>query len=255
MNNPRLSIITVTKDDPAGLERTLASTAAWLEGSEVEQIVIDASVLPATIGNPVVRVVRQNSRGIAAAFNEGLQEVHGEWVWFLNGGDAVHEALDRDWLLSLLATTRADIVTGALHFDGESAPRPMPHLSYQWPLIACWLAHPTTLVRRKTLLSVGGFDPRWRIAMDYDLWFRVLCRDAIVDVVSVPFARFDMKGVSEHRETRFAAREEEAKVVLAHCGRLGGAAVRLCLRVVRRISWALWRSLPFGSGRKHETRR
>jgi glycosyltransferase involved in cell wall biosynthesis len=255
MNGPRLSIVTVTKDDPAGLERTLASTAAWLEGlPAVEQIVIDASVLPATVGNPVVRVIRQQSHGIAAAFNEGLQAAQGEWVWFLNGGDAVHEALAPDWLLSLLATTRADIVTGALHFDGESAPRPMPHLSYQWPLIACWLAHPTTLVRRETLLSVGGFDQRWRIAMDYDLWFRLLNRDAIVDVVSVPFARFDVKGVSEHRETRVAARGEEAKVVLAHCGRLGGAVVRLCLRVVRRISWALWRSLPFGFGRRHETR-
>jgi glycosyltransferase involved in cell wall biosynthesis len=259
-SNLWLTIITVTKDDANGLARTLTS-AAKLRAAGAEHVVIDGSddaaasaKLAAEAGQGITHMLRP-PRGVADAFNEGLECCHGEWVWFLNGGDAVHEALARDWLLSLLATTRADIVTGALHFDGESAPRPMPHLSYQWPLIACWLAHPTTLVRRKTLLSVGGFDQRWRIAMDYDLWFRLLGRDAIVDVVSVPFARFDVKGVSEHRETRVAARGEEAKVVQAHCGRLGGAAVRLCLRVVRRISWALWRSLPFGFGRKHETQR
>jgi glycosyltransferase involved in cell wall biosynthesis len=252
--NPILSIVTITKDDPRGLKRTLGSLKSWLSDDRIEHVLVTAENSAACEVSPSSRVVVQRSSGISGAFNEGLQAAKGEWVWFLNGGDAVHEALARDWLLSLLATTRADIVTGALHFDGESAPRPMPHLSYQWPLIACWLAHPATLVRRKTLLSVGGFDQRWRIAMDYDLWFRLLCRDAIVDVVSVPFARFDVKGVSEHRETRGAARGEEAKVVLAHGGRLGGAVVRLCLRVVRRISWALWRSLPFRFGREHETR-
>jgi len=252
--NPILSIVTITKEDPRGLKRTLGSLKSWLSDDRIEHVLVTAENSAACEVDPNSRVIVQRSSGISAAFNEGLECCHGEWVWFLNGGDAVHEALDPVWLLSLLTTTRAHIVTGALHFDGDSAPRPMPPLSYQWPLIACWLAHPTTLVRRETLLSVGGFDQRWRIAMDYDLWFRLLNRDAIVDVVSVPFARFDVKGVSEHRETRVAAREEEAKVVRAHCGRLGGAVVRLCLRVVRRILWAFWRSRPFGFGRKHETR-
>ena len=258
-SNLWLTIITVTKDDANGLVRTLVS-AAPLRAAGAEHVVIDGSDdatasarLAAEVGQGITHILRP-PRGVADAFNEGLHAASGEWVWFLNGGDAVHEALDPVWLLSLLATTRAHIVTGALHFDGESAPRPMPHLSYQWPLIACWLAHPATLVRRKTLLGIGGFGQRWRIAMDYDLWFRMLCRDTIVDVVSVPFARFDVKGVSERRETRIAAQREEAKVVLAHCGRLGGAVVWLCLRVVRRILWAVWRSLAFGFGRKHEIR-
>jgi glycosyltransferase involved in cell wall biosynthesis len=259
MNNLWLTIITVTKDDANGLTRTLGS-AAKLRAAGAEHVVIDGSSdatasarLVAEAGQGITLLLRP-PRGVADAFNAGLTEAHGDWVWFLNGGDAVHETLDPGWLFSLLAATRADIVTGALHFDGESAPRPIPHLSYQWPLIACWLAHPTTLVRRKMLLSAGGFDQRWRIAMDYDLWFRLLRRDAIVDVVSVPFARFDVKGLSERQETRGAPPAAEARVVLAHCRRLGCTTVWLCLRVVRRISWALWRSLMPRFGGKHEVR-
>jgi glycosyltransferase involved in cell wall biosynthesis len=253
MKDVLLSIVTITRDDPTGLARTLASTADWLVDPVVEQIIVDGSTPPAAVGHPVVRL-RQQSPGIAGAFNQGLQAAQGEWVWFLNGGDAVHEALHPGWLLALLAATRADIVTGSLHFDGESAPRPIPHLSYQWPLIACWLMHPATLVRRETLLSAGGFDPRRCMAMDYDLWFRLLRRGAIVDVLSVPFARFDVTGVSERPGTHAAARREEARVVLAHGGRLAWAAVWLGLRIIRRISWAVGRSLPFAIGQKHETR-
>jgi hypothetical protein len=252
--NPILSIVTITREDPEGLTRTVESLGGWLSDRRIEHVVVTAKNSVTCELGADSRVEEQRSSGISGAFNEGLECCRGEWVWFLNSGDAVHEGLDPGWLLSLLAVTRANIVTGALHFDGESAPRPMPYLSYQWPLIACWLAHPATLVRRETLLSVGGFAERWRIAMDYDLWFRLLRRGAIVDVVSVPFARFDVKGLSEGRETRAAARTEEAKVVLANCGQLGGTAVWLGLRVVRRISWALWRSLMPRFGGKHEAR-
>ena len=216
MNNPWLSIVTVTKDDPAGLERTLASTAAWLEGPAVEQIVIDASVPPAAVGNPVVRVARQQSHGIAAAFNEGLQAAKGEWVWFLNSGDAAHPQLSREWLLQLLSATAADIVAGTVHYDGDVAPRPARLLREQWPPLISWIPHPAAIVRRRVLMQAGGFDKQWRIAMDFDLWLRLLLQDARVDVLSVPFAIFDVTGVSQRPETRDLLARENAGVIWRH---------------------------------------
>ena len=249
MSKQALTLVTVTKDDPSGLARTLTSCAG-LRRAGVQHLVVDggadrdgtANLAAAADGD--VTVVYQQSRGIAAAFNEGLAHAQGEWIWFLNGGDAIHDDLDPSWLLSLLSRTRAQVITGALQFDGEPVARSKPHLSYQWPLISCWLAHPATLVRRERLLAVGGFDPRWRIAMDYDLWLRLLQPDVTVDVLSVPFARFDVTGVSERPETRAAARREEMRIVVKHGWRLVWAGPWLCLRLARRLGQGLlgaWR--------------
>lgn len=251
-HTPQLTIVTVTKNDLAGLLRTVGSAMVWRRAG-VEHIIVDGSDDPSSAialandadsnSGGLLRVVPRPARGISDAFNAGLAKAKGEWVWFLNGGDAVHETLEPEWLLSLLAKTRAQVVTGALHFDGETNARALPRLSWQWPLLACWLAHPATLVRRDRLLAVGGFDLKWRIAMDYDLWFRLLEGATTVDVLSVPFARFDLNGISQSRETAPSARREEASVVLRHLGKMTWAVTWLGLRLLLRLRWALWHSL------------
>jgi len=46
----------------------------------------------------------------------------------------------------------------------------------------CWIAMPATVIyRRRVLIAVGGFDPRFRQAEDYDLYLRIARRFPIVD--------------------------------------------------------------------------
>ena len=79
--------------------------------------------------------------------------------------------------------------------------------------------------------------------MDYDLWFRLLRRPAVVDVVSIPIARFDVNGISENANTRQAMHREAAQVVLAHSPALVWAGIWLGLRLMRRLASAAVRSL------------
>ena len=174
MKVPYLSLVAITKDDQVGLERTLKSVDAWRAYPGVEQIVVYAGAEPAVKDNDAMIVRQQRSTGIADAFNEGLALARGEWVWFVNGGDAIHESVDPVWLLAHLRRTKADLVVGAVQFDGEAEPRPLPGLRDQWPLIACWLPHQATMIRRELLAAAGGFRSRWRVAMDYDLWLRMI---------------------------------------------------------------------------------
>lgn len=237
---PLLSIVTITKNDPAGLGRTIESTAAWRRASAaVEQIVIFAGESPQVSEGPGLFVRRQNGAGIAAAFNEGLAVARGDWVWYVNGGDAVHEALNPDWLLALLGNSRADIVVGGIHYDGDASPRPVPLLRRQWPLLECWLPHPATLVKKQTLLQATGFDADYTIAMDYDLWFRLLNSGATADVISVPLARFDPNGMSQRADHRHVVCREEARVILRNWRALMGAPFNLFGRVVHRLLWSV----------------
>lgn len=242
MNVLLLTIITITKDDPTGLKRTLVSTAAMRFDARIEQIVVDgdggARQETEAAG---CHWIKQVGTGISGAFNEGMDAACGEWVWFLNGGDTVYETLKPDWLLTLLQKTRAQVITGSIQWNGESTPRKLPHMSYQWPLIGCWLAHPATIVRRETLLEVKGFDERRRIAMDYDLWLRMLRRPIVVDVISVPFACFDVSGISSRPSQQSAVKREQAVIILKYSCHLICACGWLSLRLARRIIWALVR--------------
>lgn len=256
MNKIRLSIVTVTKDDATGLARTLTS-AVPLRVAGAEHLVIDGGASPEMIGGTAGRghegviFIARPPRGIADAFNAGVSAAQGEWIWFLNGGDAVHETLDAAWLLALLTGTRADVVTGAVQYDGDGAPRAIPSLATQWPMLTCWLAHPATIIRRDKLVVIGGFDSSLRIAMDYDLWQRLLL-DSVVDVISMPFARFDVNGLSQRRETHRLVCREEASVLLSHGGKLAAAVFRPVGNFLRRMTWALAHWRPREKGMKHE---
>lgn len=259
MKTCRLTLVTITKNDRAGLERTLASAAA-LRTAGAEQVVIDGSDDPAIARELIaqhdgeIALHAQPPRGIGDAFNAGLAQARGDWVWFLNGGDAVHEELDVGWLWSSLAATRAHVITGAIHYDGENEPRCPPPLSGQWPLLACWLAHPSTILRRERLLKAGGFENRLSVAMDYELWHRLLRGSTLVDVVAIPLARFDVNGVSRRPETLPVVRREEAEVLLRHGAALLREGRRLGGGIARRLLWAVYHWRGRASGRKHADR-
>ncbi len=209
-----LSIVTITKCDPEGCRRTLNSTAILRAEACVEHVVVDGDGgAEAEAVSAGCRWIRQSGTGIAAAFNEGLAATRGEWVWFLNGGDRAHESLDSAWLLGLLQRTLAEVFVGAIHYDGDEFPRTAPPLSCQWPLHICWVQHPVTLVRRAALQRVGGFDQRYKICMDFDLWQRLLTADPVVDVVAIPFARFDTGGISRRPEHRSQLARENLRVL------------------------------------------
>lgn len=103
---PKLSIVTVVKDDLAGLEATLASTQA-LTGHSYEHWVIDGSKRP-DVREYLVRKgdlswISEPDAGIFDAMNKGLERATGDYVMFLNAGDVISAALDTPALFAALS--------------------------------------------------------------------------------------------------------------------------------------------------------
>lgn len=221
MGIPTLSIVTIVKDDPVGLMRTLVS-ADGLRAAGVQHIVVDGStdgegapMIPAG----VERVVRA-PRGIADAFNAGIAAAKGDWVWCLNAGDTVDPKLPAGLLLGLLERTLADVLIGTLTYEGETEPRlpPPPHL--RWPSVRSWIPHPATFVRRSLFGRCGGFDDRYSIAMDFEFWLRAIPTGASVDVVALPIAVFAPGGLSQRMELRAQLEREKNDALRRHAGKL-----------------------------------
>lgn len=90
-----LSVITVTFNDPAGLERTLRSLSA-LAHRPREVLVIDGGTPPALLAATgdwghglALTLVSEPDRGIYDAMNKGLARARGTLLHYLNGGDIV----------------------------------------------------------------------------------------------------------------------------------------------------------------------
>lgn len=183
-SSPWLTVVTVTKDDPGGLTRTLRSLQSQ-DRTDVECLIIDSSadrdyaVELAKACGIVARVIWVEPSGIYPAMNVGLREASGEFVYFLNGGDefARADVLARlrnrvtepaiDWAFGAIEIVHTDgsrIVTPPWDYASESA-----HAFSR----GYFPAHQGTVVRTGVLRSAGGFDESFTIAADYAAFLRL----------------------------------------------------------------------------------
>lgn len=214
-----LDIVTITKDDLEGVAQTIRSTASLRSRPGVRQIVVDGSepanadlVRRLVEGQANVEYRWQKAKGIANAFNEGIEASRAEWVWFLNGRDVVQPDLDVDLLFRLLGSTRADALIGEIDYMQTGRSSRHPPLWKQWPPLY-WLPHPATIMKRELFARFGMFSGDFRIGMDGELWLRVFSKQVVVDMVSVSLAVYDEQGLSSRADLRDTVREVDRMVV------------------------------------------
>jgi glycosyltransferase len=208
-----LSIITISKNDPSGLERTLTSTQTI---ANVEQIVVLGGGCQESFALAkrfCCIILQQTDQGIAAAFNLGLTRATGLGVMFLNGGDTLLEpAMVAQSLHLLRIQPEVDILLYDVIFDdalvGPYQYRVRTAATPRLDCIGLGMpgSHQAMVVRRSSFEQVGQFDTRYQVAMDYDWlcrWHHTASPEQQLAVVTFPpVARVDGKGISISQEPR-----------------------------------------------------
>ena len=214
-----LEIITITKNDIVGLSRTIYSTKVLREKGNVRQIIIDSSdvgikelVADFAVKEKNIIYYWQEPKGISAAFNYGLKEARGEWIWCLNGGDTLKDSLDSEWLLKYLSQSGSDAVIFKTEdmATGKVLEKNPPMWGI-WPPILSWIPHPSTIIKKKLFDEFGFFDEKYKLAMDYELFMRFFSKNVSVDLVSIIIAAFNREGASNQFNKR--TRSEVAKII------------------------------------------
>jgi glycosyltransferase involved in cell wall biosynthesis len=181
-NRSLVSVITVVRNAALTLERAIRSV---LEQTyrPIEYIVIDGGSTDGTVviirrfTDSLAHWRSEPDRGISDAFNKGLAAASGRYVALLNADDWL-EPQHVARAVAALERTGAGFVFGDLVYhapDGRALhrirgdPEYARHIQSRMPEVN----HPTMLVRRTVYDRVGGFDPAYRCAMDYDWLLRV----------------------------------------------------------------------------------
>lgn len=117
---PVLSIITVCRDHPSGLRRTLRSFAG-LDFDCIETIVIDGShgndcaAVVAAMRGAVTLYVHGRDRGLYHAMNKGIDRARGSALLFVNAGDEICNAK----ALTRLVRAYGEDMAHSIHFGGH----------------------------------------------------------------------------------------------------------------------------------------
>lgn len=181
-----VSVIIVTYNAAGHLERTLDSVRAQTdyEPGQVEIIQIDGDSTDdsAAIGRNsglVSTLISEPDQGIYDAMNKGLARARGEWVQFLNAGDAYRGSRALATIMTTLAndhSAHAWAITRAVHLGGGAGPesviRNVPHDYLRHAFGLQPHCHQATLFRASELRRVGGHPVDVGTAGDFEVILR-----------------------------------------------------------------------------------
>lgn len=235
-------IVTIVKDDPEGLARTLKSIMrevaaglplnVWLikTTGAADTSLSGLAELPS-----FSRVIQREDTGIYDAMNQAISAISDsdprDWVCLLNAKDQFNEGFAQ-WFNHLITQTATDvdIVIGRAVTEGGTVIEPIASIIGQGGLNFC---HQAALFRREVLTRFP-FPTQFRIAGDYAQFLCLgACKRSITDATMVVY---DNTGVSER--SLYATRRDNLKAGYHHRGALEFLCIMrmLIVRAVRKLT-------------------
>ena len=233
----RISIVTVTYNAGEHIERTIESVEAQTY-KDVEHIIVDGASKDNTIEvakkhgfvphaeNPHARkrYVSEPDKGLYDAMNKGILLLHGEYVCFLNAGDALHDentlqriAIASDGGAAGVVYGDTDIVDAQGRFLRHRRLAPPAELTWRSFLQGMLVCHQAFYAHRNVLSS---YNTDYRFSADFDWCIRTLkkCEEAGMEVgrVHEPVADYLNEGMTTANHK--ASLRERFEIMAAHYG-------------------------------------
>ncbi len=197
------SIITVTRNNLEGLQRTYESLAAQsFQG--FEWLVIDGASDDGTqdfLESISANFTSEPDNGIYDAMNKGIDQANGFLLLFLNAGDVL---ADQNTLKELTAyieelQTTPDFIYGdALEERLGSEPAYKPARPYKKAAYGMFTHHQAMFYRRDILDDLR-YDTSYKIAADYKFTLQFLERAKAVIYAPFPLCLFESGGISQQK--------------------------------------------------------
>ena len=211
-----LTIITINRNNFAGLEKTMRSVAAQV-GGDFEYVVIDGAStdgsvemirsFEASLGERL-KWVSEPDKGIYNAMNKGIGKASGEYLQFLNSGDSLvsdditlrmTEALkSKEYPPILYGNMLKDMSDGKILRDKGFAGKSISFLGFYTGS----LNHPSSYIKKSLFEKYGRYDENLKIVSDWK-WFlqSIILGGEKPLYVDMDVTLFDMNGISEKNKS------------------------------------------------------
>lgn len=212
-----LSIITINYNNRAGLQRTIDSVICqtW---KDYEWIVIDGGSKDGS--KELIEQYQQHfaywcsepDKGVYNAMNKGVVHAHGDYLIFMNSGDAFYDGSVLEEIYSL--NSSADIITGQIVSLDKLQQLHQFCGSLFMQLYETTLPHQGTFIRRDLLIKYP-YDEKLKIVSDWKFWLQaIVWGGAKVERTDIIVAKFDTTGISSCKDSTSLSRyvDEREKV-------------------------------------------
>ncbi|WAC01935.1 glycosyltransferase family 2 protein [Lacinutrix neustonica] len=219
-----ISIITINYNDVVGLERTITSVKQQ-DFEDFEHIIIDGNSYDGSKSiiekykNHIGYSISEPDGGIYHAMNKGIDRAQGDYVLFLNSGDALYDPTVLKACAGHLSTT--SIVFGNLvkvDMQGETT-IDYGHRNAKLTLKTFFFStinHPSTFIKRTLFQQYGVYDEDLKIVADWKFFLIVLGLNAnTYKYINILVSTFYMDGISNSNlELRQAERDSVLKALI-----------------------------------------
>jgi glycosyltransferase involved in cell wall biosynthesis len=222
--SPRVSVLMAVHNGAPWVGDAARSVLAQTLG-DLELVLVDDGSTDATaevlagIRDPRLRLERRPHGGLTRALNDGLRLSRAPLVARLDADDvALPERLARQVAffeahpeIGLLGSAAREI-NGSGREVRVVRPPQDDHALRRALIRANPMVHSTVTMRRRVVEAVGGYDPRFAVAQDYDLWIRLAAVTRLANLSEALVVRRLLPGrVSVARDTERLRAEARAR--------------------------------------------
>lgn len=195
---PRVSVLMAVYNGERYLRAAVDSILAQTY-TDFEFLIIDdgstdgggAILADYTARDPRIRLVTHTAnRGLTASLNEGLQLAEGEYVARMDADDISLPERFEQQVAFLDQAPHISVAGGWFQLMDADGRLVLP--IYERPLLpalVAWdlffynpIAHPTVMMRRRTVLQFGGYDPTIARSQDHELWCRLASHTQLTNI-------------------------------------------------------------------------
>ncbi len=223
MNLPCLSIVTITFNAAATLERTIRSVEQQ-DYPNIEYIIVDGASTDDTLSivsshtSSISKCISEPDNGLYYAMNKGLQMATGQYIWFLNAGDEI--ATPNTVSQMFASAPNADVYYGNtvmtnISGDEIGGRRLAPPETLTWRSFKKgMLVSHQSFVPRTALCPL--YDTRYRFSADFDWCVSILHRSQNIVNTHIVLSRFLDGGITKHNIT--SGLKERFRIMVHHYG-------------------------------------
>lgn len=209
----KLSIITINRNNAAGLRKTIESVVSQTY-TDFEYIIIDGASTDDSVNiikeyaeatllcgeglGERLYWVSEPDKGIYNAMNKGIKVAKGEYCLFLNSGDCLVD----DFIIKKVFDLKlqSDIICGYVSgFENKKKIDFYPPESYTFRHFYGFnIPHQAEFIKRILLVDFSGYNEDLKILSDYEFNIKALLKNVIFKNIDMQIAIVDLNGISSN---------------------------------------------------------